>query len=469
MKPKTSACHDPQTRLFQVELRSLVDARHPLVRLAGQIDWNYLEAELGGLFSQTNGAPAKPVRLMAGLQYLKHTFNLSDERTVAQWVENPYWQYFCGMKHFEHTPPIDPSLMTYWRRKVGDDRMAVLLKESIEAGFRTKTITPRSLDNVNVDTTVQEKAIAFPTDARLYHRMLELLVKRARRIGLELRQSYVRVAKAAYVRSGRYFHARQAKRGKREVKRLKVFLGRLHRDIARKAAADPVVRASFHRWLALSERLLAQRKDTSPKIYSLHAPEVECIAKGKAHKKYEFGNKAAFLTTSREGFVLGARGWHGNPYDGHTLSDSLAQAQQLCGDSRKIKRAFVDRGYRGHGYTGEVEVRICGPGLGRNFPRSLRRWMRRRPAIEPMIGHMKNDGRLGRNYLLGQSGDRLNVLLCAAGHNLRLILAKLARFFVFFWAFLALERGGLPMLSSRQAAWKCPGTESSGFRPFLAA
>jgi IS5 family transposase len=262
--------------------------------------------------------------------------------------------------------------------------------------------------------------------------MLEMLVKRAHKTGLELRQSYVRVAKKAWVKSGRYFHARQHKRGKREVRRLKTHLGRLTRDIARRVEGRLLLREAFGKLLALSERLLAQEKDGKNKIYSLHAPEVECISKGKAHKKYEFGNKAAFVTTSREGFVLGGMGLHGNPYDGHTFAGSLEQAQRLCGDKRKFKRAYVDRGYKGHGYTGDVEVHICGPGTGRNLPRSLRRWRRRRSAIEPMIGHMKNDGRLGRNYLLGEDGDRMNVVLSAVGHNLRLILAKLARFFASF-------------------------------------
>jgi IS5 family transposase len=402
------------------------------------IDWEWFEAELACNFSETDGAPAKPTRLMVGLHYLKHTFNLSDERTVAQWVENPYWQLFCGMKHFEHEAPIDPSLMTRWRKMVGDGKMEALLKESIEAGFRSKTITAKSLENVNLDTTVQEKAVAFPTDARLYFRMLEMLVKRAKKSGLELRQSYVRVAKRAWVNSGRYFHARQHGRGRREVRRLKTYLGRLTRDIARKMEADSSFKDAFAKLLALAERLLAQKKDSKNKIYSLHAPEVECIAKGKVHVKYEFGNKAAFVTTSREGFALGSMGLHGNPYDGHTAKGSIEQAKRLCSvgekPGRKFKRAYGDRGFKGHGYTGDVEIHICGPGTGKNFPRSLRRWRRRRAAIEPMIGHRKNDGRLGRNYLLGEDGDRVNVILCAAGHNMRLILAKLAKIFTAFLA-----------------------------------
>ena len=227
---------------------------------------------------------------------------------------------------------------------------------------------------------------------------------------------------------------------------MKTYLGRLTRDIARRVEGHLAWQEAFDKLLALSERLLAQQKNSKNKIYSLHAPEVECISKGKAHKKYEFGNKAAFVTTSREGFVLSGMGLHGNPYDGHTFTGSLEQAKRLCGGKRKFKRAYVDRGYKGHGYTGDVEVHICGPGTGRHLPRCLQRWRRRRSAIEPMIGHMKNDGRLGRNYLLGEDGDRMNVVLCAVGHNLRLILAALARFFGSFlsdWVAMACFWAGL--------------------------
>jgi IS5 family transposase len=362
---------------------------------------------------------------MAGLHFLKHTYSLSDERTVEEWVENPYWQYFCGMKYFEHIPPITPSLMSIWRKRIGPDLMEKMLKETIVAGFQTRTITEKSLLNVNADTTVQEKAIAFPTDARLYFRMIEKLVKHAKKIGLSFRQSYLRVAQMALVQSGRYFHARQSIRGHREVKRLKTFLGRLTRDLTRKMAATRRIDDLMKHLLELSERLQSQEKDSKNKVYSLHAVEVECISKGKAHKKYEFGNKAAFLTTSLEGFVLGGLGLHGNPYDGHTLKNILEQAKGLCQEYGNIKRVFVDRSYKGHGYQGSEEVYVCGPGMGRGLASSLRRWFKRRSAIEPIIGHMKSDGRLGRNYLMGKVGDQINVLLSAVGQNLRFILGKI--------------------------------------------
>ena len=426
MKPKKSSAKNPQGSLFHVELVKIIDMAHPLVLLARKVDWDSFEAVLDCHFSETDGAPAKPVRLMVGLHYLKHAFNLSDELTVERWTENPYWQHFCGMKYFEHTMPIHPSLMTRWRKMVGDGGMEKMLAETVQAGLRTGAITPKSIEDVNVDTTVQEKAIAYPTDARLYHVMRGKLVKQAKRFGVALRQSYERVSKTALLLSGRYFHARQTKRAKRQVRRLKTWLGRVTRDIERRISGDSALQEMFADLLSKAHRLLEQTRDSKDKLYSIHAPEVECIAKGKAHKKYEFGNKASLVSTSREGFLLGALGLHGNPYDGHTLATGLEQAERLSG-GYSIKNAFVDRGYRGNGYSGKTTVHIC-DGKRKNLPRRLKRLRKRRSAIEPLIGHMKNDGRLGRNYLLGKDGDRINVILCACGQNLRLLLNRIRRF-----------------------------------------
>ena len=425
MKPRKSEVQNGQVNLFQTELVKIIDLRHPLVRLAERIDWERFECELSQRFSQIDGAPAKPTRLMVGLHCLKHVFDLSDEETVARWVENPYWQHFCGMKHFRHEPPIDPSLMTRWRRRVGDRGMECLLAETVAVGMRSGAIGKKSLANVNVDTTVQEKAITHPTDGKLYHAMLRKLVEKAKRFGIPLRQSYVRVSKLALLMSSRYFHARRHKRGGKEIRRLKTILGRTIRDISRKIAGQARLEAHFQEMLALATRPHDQKKGEQNKIYSIHAPEVECIAKGKAHKKYEFGNKVSFVSTSREGFLVGALGLHGNPYDGHTLGQALEQAERLCAGAR-IGRAFVDRGYRGHGYTGAVEVHIRD---SRRRPRSLRKWVKRRSAVEAVIGHMKNDGRLWRNFLQGRVGDRINAVSSAVGQNLRLLLRFIVGFF----------------------------------------
>lgn len=429
MLPRISPINNPQASLFGVPLENIVSQMHPLVTLAGKINWERFEKELESNFCETNGAPAKPIRLMVGLHYLKHAYNLSDEKTVERWVENPYWQYFCGMKFFMHLPPIDPSLMTRWRKMLGDGGMEKFLAETIDVGFKMKVIDEKSLEHVNIDTTVQEKAITYPTDAKLYHAMLKKLTKLAKRHGVKLRQTYGRVSKRALVKAGRYFHARQNKRAMREVRRLKTMLGRVIRDIDRKIAGSESLTELFGGVLVFATRLYNQRKNDKNKIYSIHAPEVECISKGKAHKKYEFGNKASYATTSRESFIIGALGVHGNPYDGHTLPAAIEQAERLCGD-RKLGRVFVDQGYKGHGYTGGTEIHICDR---RKLSPRLRRHARRRSAIEPIIGHMKNDGRLGRNYLRGQEGDRTNAILCAVGQNLRALI----RFFMHFVAVIA--------------------------------
>jgi len=444
MRPRPSSNTEPQGDFLKVELDFLVDHEHPLVKLAGQIDWAFFERELGAHFCETNGAPAKPVRLMVGLHYLKHAENLSDEQTVRHWVENPYWQLFCGEKWFQHNLPIDSSSMTRWRKLVGEKGAEKLLAESIAAGLKTETIKPASLDKINVDTTVQEKAVAFPTDARLYYKMREKLVRLAERGGLTLRQSYRRVARRALVMVGRYGRACQTKRLLKETRRLKSYLRKVAADVMRKIGENEKMQQDFWQPLLDAVRLLEQKNMPGVrKLYSVHAPEVECIAKGKAHKRYEFGVKVSLVATSREGFVIGAQALHGNPYDGHTLPGALKQAGELAG--RELKGdVFVDLGYRGHEYEGPATVNVVGRKL-KGIPAALRRWMKRRAAIEPAIGHMKSDGRLGRNFLMGKLGDKLNALLCACGHNLRLMLRKMRRkegrrlIFVFvrwLWAWL---------------------------------
>lgn len=423
MKPRSSSNTDPQGDLFKVELATIIDPDYALARLADQIDWAFFERELDAHFCETNGAPAKPVRLMVGLHYLKHAYNLSDEQTVLRWVENPYWQYFCGMKWFESTLPIDPSSMTRWRKKIGEQGAEALLAESIATGLKTQTIKPASLEKVNVDTTVQEKAVAFPTDARLYYKMREKLARLAEQNGLTLRQSYRRVGRKALIMVGRYGRARQRKRMLRETRRLKAYLRKLTADVMRKIGENETLQKAFFGPLWQAVRLIDQKQNGKNKLYSVHAPEVECIGKGKAHKKYEFGCKVSLVATSKEGFVIGARAVHGNPYDGHTLRAALGQAGALAG--RELQgEVFVDLGYRGHDYAGPARVNVVGRKL-KGLPKALMRWMKRRAAIEPVIGHMKNDGRLGRNFLLGKLGDKLNALLSACGHNLRLMLRRM--------------------------------------------
>ena len=426
MKPKPSPKNRPEQTLFAVRLDKIIDERHALVHLGSVIDWDAIERELGKPFHETLGARAKPVRLMAGLQYLKQIHNLSDEKLLDRWIENPYWQHFCGERYFQHEYPIDPTSMTRWRNLHGD-KLEVLLAATIQAGLETKTITPASLEKINVDTTVQEKAITFPTDAKLYHRMREKLVKLAARHKIDLRQSFRRVGKGDFVECGRLFHNRNTKKARRKLGKLKTYLRRVRNDIARKIAGNAFLEEAFKAFLAMADRLLTRKPGDKNKLYSLHAPEAECISKGKAHKKYEFGNKASFAATSKECFVIGAMGLHGNPHDGKTLQGQLEQTARLLGREEYAGDVFVDRGYRGHGHAGEARVHICGQGVKRTeADKRWRRWRRRRSAIEPAIGHMKNEGRLGRNWLKGEQGDRTNVILSACGWNLRLILAGLS-------------------------------------------
>lgn len=426
-----------QGKLFRSRLELICNSSHPLYRLANAIEWSAFDEAFGALYSEGMGRPAKPTRLMVGLHYLKHAFDLSDEEVVAQWVENPYWQYFCGNEHFEHKFPIDPSLMTKWRNRLKSEGMEKLLEETIRTGLKTKVLKKKSFRKINVDTTVQEKAITFPTDARLYHRMRIKLVDKAREAGIELRQSYRRKSKRSLVMQSRYAQARQMKRAKREVKKLKTYLGRVKRDIERKISGNGELKESFSNEMEMANRLLLQKRSDSGKLYSLHAPEVECISKGKAHKKYEFGCKVGVAATSKDNFVVGVKAFHQNPYDGHTLNESVSQAERL--GKFKTKEIYVDMGYRKHDYEGEAVVHVARRGL-RKVKHSLRKWLKRRSAIEPVIGHMKNDGRLGRNYLLGTEGDRMNAILCGAGHNMRKLLAAFL-FFLFGWRF----PNGLPV------------------------
>jgi transposase, IS5 family len=417
--------------LYRSRLDQILDQRHELFRLASLIDWDRFDQEFGR-FYRPLGRPAKPTRLMVGLSYLQHTFNLSDEAVVQRWIENPYWQWFCGCEYFQHELPCDPSSLTRWRKRLGPDGLETLLAATIQTGLDSGAVRSSSLERISVDTTVQPKAITYPTDAKLYLKALQALVRQAKRHGLQLRQAHTRLAKRAAVQVGRYAHARQMRRMRRELKRLKTYLGRVYRDVARKVAGDVELSIRFAPLLGLTERLLMQERASKNKLYSLHAPEVVCIAKGKAHRPYEFGSKVAVAATNREGFVLASKSLEGNPYDGHTLRTTMDQVVALSGV--EPDRIYVDQGYRGHDYGKTDRVFITRQ--RRALTPTIRRELRRRSAIEPMIGHMKADGRLGRNHLLGAAGDAINALLVAAGHNLRLILNWLRLCMAWFLAVL---------------------------------
>jgi IS5 family transposase len=418
MKPADSAQGEPQGELYQVRLRWLLDQSHPLYQLAEALDWEFFAQEFGALYVSQKGRPGLPMRLLVGLHYLKHLYDVSDERVVSGFLENPYWQYFCGEEFFRHDLPCDPTTLVKWRKRIGPERMEQLMQETIAAAQRQSALKANELRRVNVDTTVQEKAIAFPTDARLYQKARLVLVREARRAGIELRQSYARVGKRALQKQGRYASAQQMKRAARETKRLRTYLGRMIRDIERKAAAHgQELSPQLSQALQRGQRIYQQQRTDKHKLYSMQAPEVECIAKGKEHKKYEFGCKVSVVTTSKRGWVVGIKALHGNPYDGHTLKAAHAQVEQLTGV--RPTELFVDRGYRGaQHHPADTQVYLS----GRKLSGTLKRLLRRRAAIEPVIGHLKQDHRMKRNYLQGQAGDQINALLVGSGFNLRKLL-----------------------------------------------
>jgi IS5 family transposase len=429
MRP-SSKKDDNRVELFRERLENILNRHHELYRLAGLIDWDTFETEFGAFYAAKKGRPGIPIRLMVGLTYLGHAYGLSDEAVVAKWVENPYWQYFCGETYFQHRLPIDSSSMSRWRKRIGEEGCEKILAETLETGLRSGAVKDSSLKRINVDTTVQPKAVRFPTDSRSYNRCRERLVRLAQKHDIPLRQSYVRLGPKALRKASSYAHARQFKRAKREIRRMKTYLGRVYRDILRKILHDPDLHAEFHEELELTERMLDQQKKDKNKLYSIHAPEVECIAKGKVHKKYEFGVKVSVATTSKDNFVVGMQALPGNPFDGHTLSGALEQITRVTGVVPD--RCYVDRGYRGHGVESSS---IFISGQRRGVTPTIKKELRRRSAIEPVIGHMKKDGKLGRNWLKGGIGDKINALLCGAGHNIRIILRKLRNLLSFLLLF----------------------------------
>ncbi|RWK54654.1 IS5 family transposase, partial [Mesorhizobium sp.] len=348
MRPKERR-DSGQADLLRSRLDQILNMEHALVKLAAAIDWRCLEEKLGEVSDDGPGRPPLPTRLMAGLAILKSMHNLSDEGLCERWLENPYYQLFCGEEFFQHHLVFDRTSLTRWRLRMGEERLTALLQESLAAATRLGAAKPADFRAVIVDTTVQEKAITFPTDAKLMHRARERLVKLAGKHGIRLRQSYARVGKIALIKHQRYAHAKQFKRANRQLKRLRTMLGAVIRDITRKIAGRPELMAPFGLPLSLARRVRDQRqRERGRKVYSLHAPEVECIGKGKAHKPYEFGVKVSVATPlyrSRGGqFVAHIKALPGNPYDGHTLATILPAIENSIGAN--LAKIVADAGYR---------------------------------------------------------------------------------------------------------------------------
>src|SRR5579862_1384241 len=423
MRPKKPTTTN-EGDLFRARLDQIINLQHEHVQLAGKIDWNWIDGEIAPLY-RDKGRPGIETRFVIGLLLLKHIYGLSDEGVCERWVHDPYFQYFTGEEFFQHQFPHERSDLSHWRKRLGD-KLDLLLAESLRVAHTAGALRTRDLKRVTVDTTVQPKAISFPTDVKLLHAAIKGLVRLAQKHDVRLRQSYLRVAKRAAMMAGRYAHAKQYNRHHRQLRLLRTRLGRLIRDVGRKIAGQPQLEALFQWPLARARQIRSQQqRQRGWKLYSFHAPEVECIGKGKAAVPYEFGVKASITTTNARApgglFVLHATALPGNPYDGHTLGTVITATEQLTG--RAIERAYVDKGYRGH--NTEYPRRVFISGQKRGVFGTIKRELRRRSAIEAAIGHMKTDGHLGRCYLKGVAGDAANVILSAVGYNLRLVLAWL--------------------------------------------
>jgi len=435
MKPKI--IDQSQHELFRNRLSNQIKPNHSLKILADKICWSDVEEEYGTLFYDgiKGGRPAAPVRLVVGLFLLQYLHDLSDEAVCESWVENPYWQYFCGYDFFQWELPLDPSSLSRWRKRLGVERLEKILKLTVKAGVDTGTINKKDMEEVTVDTTVSLKNIAFPTDSKLLNKSRERLVKLAKKHKVNLRQNYNKVAQKLSWQISGYLHAKQMKRAKASIKKMKTITGRVVRDIQRKIAGAEGLQFIFKEEVAKAHRLLTQTKTSKNKLYSLHEQDVECIAKGKARTRYEFGCKAGFTMINKKGrgFILGARAFHGNPYDGHTLKASVDLAETMTGI--KIKAVFVDSGYRGHDLNlGEEGKKVWLSRQKRGVTASIRKKIKRRQAIEPHFGHMKTEGKLGTCRLRGIAGDKAHAVLVAAGYNLKLILNHLKEVLLpIFW------------------------------------
>ncbi len=388
--------------------------RHPLYILANQVKWEIFEQAFANLYSQ-EGRPAKPIRLMVSLLMLKHVRNLSDESVVEQWFENIYYQYFSGERSYACGVPCEASELVHFRNRIGEEGIELIFKESIRINGKDG-----SEQEATTDTTVQEKNITYPTDNKLHRKIIKKCVAIAGKEDIELRQSYTRTVKKLLMEQRFRNHPKNKGRARKADRKVKTIAGRLVRELERKLLP------SLHQdTLELFKKVLLQKKTDSHKIYSLHEPHTQCMSKGKEHKKYEFGSKVSIITTKTTGVIIGALNIEKNMHDSKTLQPALEQQQRLTGII--LKNNFVDRGYRGvKEVLGTTIVIPDKPGKERSAyeMRKLRNGFKRRAAIEPKIGHLKQDHRLSRNFYKGIIGDNINVMLAASGMNFKRMINK---------------------------------------------
>ena len=443
---------------FRNRLDQMIDLRHPLAVLANRMPWQEIEASLAHLFARQvragkkiedsdlfgateviagagvskAGRPRLPTRLMVSLLYLKHAFNESDEDLIQRWGETPTWQYFSGNEYFEHRWPCDPTQLVKFRKLLGEEGVEELLARTVEVAVTLKLIAKKELSQIIVDSTVQEKAIAHPTDSKLLETARVKLVEAAKAEGIELKQTYAKEGQLLGYKAGRYAHARQFRRMRKVIKRQGTIVGRLHREISRKMTTlSQAVQDALGVSIGKAKRLIAQSRskktDKQAKLYSWHAPEVECISKGKSRNPYEFGVKVGIATTLKGTLIVGARAFPGNPYDGHTLSEQVEQASILMQAlDTKPNKAIVDLGYRGVDKA-NPDIDIKHRGKFKSLTDEDKKDLKRRQAIEPIIGHLKADHRMNRCHLKGSLGDSLHAVLCAAGYNIRWLLRMIVK------------------------------------------
>jgi len=390
--------------------------------LSNKVHWQLFENEFSPLYCEDNGRPAKSIRLMVGLLILKHIRNISDESIVEQWAENLYYQYFCGQQEFSSMEPCEASELVHFRKRIGESGIELILKESIRInGNDSNDSNDSNDDQVSVDTTVQEKNITYPTDAKLHKKIIKKCLAIAKKEQLSVRQTYTRTLKKLGVDQRFRNHPRNKSKAKKADKKVRTIAGRLVRELERNLKPDSIYLTDIE----LFKRVLAQKRTSKNKIYSLHEPETLCISKGKEHKKFEFGNKASFVYTQNTGVIVGAMGFR-NEFDGHTLEPALEQTERLVG--KAPKKAAVDRGYRGRKQIGETQIQLPKPFNDKTQTKyqqkKLKEAHKKRAAIEPVIGHLKTDHLLGRNFYKGTVGDNINIMLAAAAFNFKRMMNK---------------------------------------------
>ncbi len=405
-KPKSSL----QIGFFS-RFEDQLNQKHPLYLLSNEIHWRVFENAFEKHYSLTQGKPAKPIRLMVALLILKQLRNLSDESVVEQWSENSYYQYFSGEQTFTPKIPCVPTELVEFRKRIGEAGAELILKESIRVNGKDSNDS-----NLSGDTTVQEKNITYPTDDKLYKKIITKCQSIAQKEEIELRQSYKHTVKRLSIIQRLRRNKGGDVKARRASKKIKTIASRLVRELERKLPPQAINRHGAN--LQLFTRVLTQKRSDSDKIYSLHEPQTKCYTKGKEHKKYEFGSKASLLITQRTGVIVGALSFSQTLHDSKTLPQAIEQYQRLTGT--EAQNIFLDRGYRGPKKINDTNLYTPKP--DKNITKTKRNRHKRRAAIEPLIGHLKYDHRLIRNYLKGEIGDAMNLMLAASAMNFKRVM-----------------------------------------------